>query len=134
MCTQKRGYKDQERSPSISKRYPVFFMTSSTRTGFNRLGSIKKTKHATMKMPMRTNNPRIAKNTRNVFIEFDPIHSAGDGNRTHTKSLGSSYSTIELHPHLLERNCILSDFTRRSMRPYKRITFKKTILSKRHDV
>ena len=30
---------------------------------------------------------------------------AGDGNRTHAASLGSSYSTIELHPHYYNDRC-----------------------------
>ena len=36
------------------------------------------------------------------------ISGAGDGNRTHIKSLGSSRSTTELHPHSGSRNNKLS--------------------------
>ncbi len=38
---------------------------------------------------------------RSLFAAYLPakINGAGDGNRTHAVSLGSWYSTIELHPH-----------------------------------
>ena len=32
-------------------------------------------------------------------VEKEEITGAGDGNRTHVSSLGSSHSTIEQHPH-----------------------------------
>jgi hypothetical protein len=46
----------------------------------------------------------IAPRSEKTVSIFNNLHGAGDGNRTHVRSLGSSHSTTELRP-LIVSNC-----------------------------
>jgi hypothetical protein len=59
------------------------------------------------------------RSVKDLFGPYMRISGAGDGNRTHVRSLGSSYSAIELRPLALN----LVDYTRLSESRTQRVFF-----------